>query len=193
MKKILFIATVIFFTSCKKERISETANQDDQKKYSEIVQSALLLKAKDAVGLQMSVPNQTKGKKVSRPLISTGSGSINYIPNGCGEGTIQFRSEGTGNSTTLGFQKQVTTFCINPVTGQVIGPVGGIGTAADGDKLYYEFAGAGIDPATGLMYQEYVFTGGTGRFIEATGNMTLLYTLNTPTNYEYTGKGIISF
>lgn len=194
MKKILIIAAaVVLLGSCKKEMISETANQNDQKKYAEMAQGALLLKAKDAASLQMSVPDQTKGKKVSRPLTSTGSGSISYIPNGCGDGTLQFRSEGTGNSTALGLQKQVTTFCINPATGQVIGSIGGVGTAANGDKLYYTLAGAGIDAASGFMYQEYIFTGGTGRFTEATGNMTLLYTVNTPVNYEYTGKGTIIF
>lgn len=194
MKKILIIAAaVMLFASCKKDMITETTNQDDLKKYAEMTSSALLLKANDGSGIQMSANKSNNGKSVTRPLKSTGSGTISYIPNGCGDGTLQFRSDGTGNSTALGLQQQVTTFCINPATGQVIGSIGGVGTAANGDKLYYSLAGAGIDPATGFMFQQYVFTGGTGRFTNATGNMTLLYTVNTPTNYEYTGEGSITF
>lgn len=55
---------------------------------------------------------------------------------------------------------------MDPVTGQGTSSIGGVGTAANGDKLNYSLAGAGF------MYQVYVFTGGTGRFIEATENMT---------------------
>lgn len=194
MKKILIIAAVaLLFGSCKKDMITETTNQDDLKKYAEMSSNALLLKAKDVTDLQMSSNKSNNAKRVTRPLKSTGSGTISYIPGGCGDGTLQFRSDGTGNSTALGLQTQVTTFCISMTTGQVIGAIGGVGTAANGDKLYYTLAGAGMDPATGFMFQQYVFTGGTGRFTEASGNMTLLYTVNTPTNYEYTGEGSITF
>jgi len=84
-------------------------------------------------------------------LKSTGSGTISFIPNGCGVGTLQFRSDGTGNSTALGLQKQVTTFCMDPVTGQGTSSIGGVGTAANGDKLNYSLAGGGINPATEFM------------------------------------------
>lgn len=194
MKKIFIIAAVaLLFGSCKKDMITETTNQDDLKKYAEMTSSALLLKANDGSGIQMSTNKSNNGKSVTRPLKSTGSGTISYIPNGCGDGTLQFRSDGTGNSTALGLQTQVTTFCISLTTGEVMGAIGGVGTAANGDKLNYSLVGAGMDPATGFMFQQYVFTGGTGRFTNATGNMTLLYTVKTPTNYEYTGEGSITF
>lgn len=192
MKKLLIIAAVVLFASCKKDTISETNNQDDLKKYAEMSSNAILLKAKDAAGLEMSANKSNNGKRVTRPLKSTGSGTISYIPGGCGDGTLKFKSVGTGNSTALGLQQQVTEFCMN-ASGQPISAIGGVGTAANGDKLYYALVGAGIDEATGFMFQEYVFTGGTGRFAEASGNMTLLYTVNTPTNYEYKGEGSITF
>ncbi len=192
MKKLLIIAAVVLFASCKKDTISETNNQDDLKKYAEMSSNAILLKAKDAAGLEMSANKSNNGKRVTRPLKSTGSGTISYIPGGCGDGTLKFKSVGTGNSTALGLQQQVTEFCMN-ASGQPISAIGGIGTAANGDKLYYALVGAGIDEATGFMFQEYVFTGGTGKFAEASGNMTLLYTVNTPTNYEYKGEGSITF
>lgn len=192
MKKLLIIAAVILFASCKKDTISETNNQDDLKKYAEMSSNAILLKAKDAAGIEMSAVKSNNGKRVTRPLKSTGSGTISYIPGGCGDGTLKFKSVGTGNSTALGLQQQVTEFCMN-ASGQPISAIGGVGTAANGDKLYYALVGAGIDEATGFMFQEYVFTGGTGKFAEASGNMTLLYTVNTPTNYEYKGEGSITF
>lgn len=192
MKKLLIIAAVILFASCKKDTISETNNQDDLKKYAEMSSNAILLKAKDAAGIEMSAVKSNNGKRVTRPLKSTGSGTISYIPGGCGDGTLKFKSVGTGNSTALGLQQQVTEFCMNAL-GQPISAIGGVGTAANGDKLYYALVGAGIDEATGFMFQEYVFTGGTGKFAEASGNMTLLYTVNTPTNYEYKGEGSITF
>ena len=172
--------------------VSETNNQDNLKKYAEMSSNAILLKAKDAAGIQMSATKSNNGKRVTRPLKSTGSGTISYIPNGCGDGTLKFKSVGTGNSTALGLQQQITEFCMNSL-GQPISAIGGVGTAANGDKLYYALVGAGIDEATGFMFQEYVFTGGTGKFAEASGNMTLLYTVNTPTNYEYKGEGSITF
>jgi hypothetical protein len=194
MKKILIIAAVaLLFGSCKKDTVTETTTQNDLKKYAEMTSSALLLKAKDVSDIQMSANKSNNAKRVTRPLKSTGSGTISYIPGGCGDGTLQFRSDGTGNSTALGLQTQVTTFCISLTTGQVIGAIGGVGTAANGDKLNYALVGAGMDPATGFMFQKYVFTGGTGRFAEATGDMTLLYSVNTPTNYKYTGEGSITF
>ncbi len=194
MKKILIVAAVaLLFGSCKKDTVTETTNQADLKKYAEISSSALLLKANDGSGIQMSANKSNNGKRITRPLKSKGSGTISYIPGGCGAGTLQFRSDGTGNSTALGLQTQVTTFCISLTTGQVIGAIGGVGTAANGDKLNYTLVGAGMDPPTGFMFQNYVFTGGTGRFADATGNMTLLYSVNTPTNYEYSGEGSITF
>jgi hypothetical protein len=193
MNKILiFAAAVMLFASCKKETITETTNQDDLKKYAEMSSSAILLKANDGSGIQMSANKSNNGKRVTRPLKSKGSGTISYIPNGCGDGTLKFKSVGTGNSTALGLQQQVTVFCMNSL-GQPISAIGGVGTAANGDKLYYALVGAGMDAATGFMFQQYVFTGGTGKFADATGNMTLLYTVNTPTNYEYTGEGSITF
>jgi len=193
MNKILiFAAAVMLFASCKKEMITETTNQDDLKKYAEMSSSAILLKANDGSGIQMSANKSNNGKRVTRPLKSKGSGTISYIPNGCGDGTLKFKSVGTGNSTALGLQQQVTEFCMNSL-GQPISAIGGVGTAANGDKLYYALVGAGMDAATGFMFQQYVFTGGTGKFTEASGNMTLLYTVNTPTNYEYTGEGSITF
>ncbi|GEM_PF-5717796 len=61
MKKILIIAAVVLLASCKKEMISETTNQDDLKKYAELANGALLLKANGESAMQMAVKDQTNG------------------------------------------------------------------------------------------------------------------------------------
>jgi hypothetical protein len=76
---------------------------------------------------------------------------------------------------------------------EIIAPVVGVGKAANGDELLYAFAGAGVDAETGFMFQYYIIVGGTGKFTNASGNMTLLYHVNTPTDFAYTGTGTISY
>ncbi len=195
MKRIqIFALALLFLSACQKQQESFSPAESDLtlKNYSEISNKALLLKTAQGLDLQMS-SSGNNGKQVTRPLTSTGSGNIYYIPDGCGDGTLKFQSVGTGNSSHLGRQEQTTSFCIDAATGGIISPIVGVGKAANGDILNYTFAGMGIDPATGLTYQDYIFSGGTGRFTNATGSVRLLYVVNDPTYYEYTGTGTITY
>lgn len=192
MKKlIIFSAFVIFFASCKKDMASDNLNQTDltMKKYASIADRALLAKSKEesSSGKRPDIVTE-KSKK----LKSFGSGTISYTPNGCGAETLQFNSDGTGNSTTLGFFTQKTTFCIG-ANNEVIGFIDGVATTGNGDQVFYRFIDTGTDPATEYVYQDYIFTGGTGKYEGATGNMTLLYHVNTPSHYSYTGTGTITY
>ncbi len=191
--KILALA-LLFLAACKEDRetISPSNSDLNLKNYSEITKKALLLKTAEGLDLQMSIAKSNNGKQVTRPLSSSGYGSISYIPDGCGSGTLKFQSVGTGNSSHLGRQEQTTSFCIDGATGMITTPIVGVGKAANGDELYYLFVGTGVN-AAGLTYQDYVFTGGTGKFVSATGNMQLLYSVNTHTNYVYTGTGSITY
>ncbi len=191
----IFALALLFLSACKKDQGNVGSVESDLtlKNYSEITNKALLLKTAEGLDLQMNSAKTNNGKQVTRPLTSSGSGTISYIPNGCGTGTLKFQSVGTGNSSHLGRQEQTTSFCIDGATGQIISPIVGVAKAANGDNLHYTFAGTGIDAATGLTYQDYIITGGTGKFATATGNMTLLYSVNTPTNYVYTGTGNITY
>ncbi|MEJ7693844.1 hypothetical protein [Daejeonella sp.] len=196
MKRIkIFALALLFLSACQKKQDSFSPAESDLtlKVYSEITNKALLLKTAQGVVLQMSTSKNINGTQVSRPLTSSGSGTISYIPNGCGTGTFKFQSVGTGHSSHLGRQEQTTSFCIDGATGQIISPVVGVGTAANGDELYYTFLGTGIDTATGFVYQDYIFSGGTGRFANATGSVRLLYSVNNSTSYEYTGTGTITY
>lgn len=193
MKKLLlFAAAVLLLNSCEKDQEYLTSGQSGAtlKKYAELSAKAL---ANASGGAVTASAGQGLGRQVSIPFKSSGSGTIAYTPDGCGSGTLRVRSDGTGNSTQLGLLTQVTDFCVDAATGFPIGPITGVGTAANGDKLYYTFIGGGIDEATGYTYQDYVFSGGTGRFAGASGTLRLLYSVRTPTNYSYTGTGTISY
>ena len=181
-------------SACEKEKdsISPTDSELTLKNYSEITKKALLLKTAESLDLQMGSSQSNNRKQVTRPLTSSGSGTISYIPGVCGPSTLKFQSIGTGNSSHLGRQEQTTSFCIDGA-GQITTPIVGVGKAANGDLLNYLFAGAGEDAATGLPYQDYKFSGGTGRFTNASGSVRLLYSVNELTYYEYTGTGSITY
>lgn len=193
MKRNLIIAVVlVLLASCKKEMISDSADQNDLKAYAVMATDAMLMKSKDKSDKNDNDDkDKSKHKTVSKDFKIRGSGNINYLPNGCGEGTLQFRSVGVGNASYFGNLQQVTEFCINMATGEPMGPINGVGTMPNGDKLFYSLIGAGTDAATGYMFQEYIFTDGTGKYENASGSFTLLYNVNNPSNYEYTGTGII--
>lgn len=202
MKRILiFAALILFLASCKKEMGLENSEQPilSPKQYAQMTDDALLAKSKES----KSEDKYDKGKEndndkdhdklKTKSLISSGSGTIAYTPDGCGAGTLRFNSNGTGNSTVLGFFTQQITFCISMSTGQVISAITGVGTTPSGDKLYYSFTGTGVDTATGFTYQDYIITGGTGKYVRATGSTRLLYDINEPNAYRYTGTGTITY
>jgi len=194
MKKVLiFAAVILFMASCKKEMGLENSDQAllSPKEYAKMTEDALLAKSKEAK------PDDKKdndnGKLKTKSLISSGSGTIAYTPDGCGPGTLRFNSNGTGNSTVLGFFTQQITFCLSMTTGQFLTAITGVGTTPNGDKLYYTFVGQGVDVATGFTYQDYVITGGTGKYASASGATRLLYDINEADAYRYTGTGTITF
>lgn len=192
----IFALALLFLSACQKEQESISPAESDLtlKSYSEITKKALLLKTAEGLDLQMSSSGNNNGKQVTRPFTSTGSGTISYLPEErCGPGNYKFISVGTGNSSHLGRQQQTTSFCINLATQQILTIPVGEGKAANGDLLNYTFVGAGLISPGGLMYQDYIFTKGTGRFANATGSVRLVYTVNDPTYYEYTGTGTITY
>lgn len=194
MKKVLiFAAVILFMASCKKEMSLENSAQPEltAKQYAKMTEDALFAKSKESNGENK---NADKGKgKSSKVLKSSGSGTIAFTPGNCGAGTVNFNSNGSGNSTVIGTFTQQITFCFNGSNGQPITPIIGVGTTPNGDKIFYAFAGQEIDAATGFMYQDYIITGGTGKFDGAGGATRLLYDINEPTAYRYTGTGTITF
>lgn len=198
MKKIILVVTaVIFLASCEKNTAPSSSNQSDSdvKTYSEIAAKAAIdLFKTEKINKNGDDKNKEdkNEKSETKKIKITGSGNINYVLNGCGNGTLQFQSSGSATSTFLGSISQKTSFCIDSATGQAMGAITGTATTHNGDKLYYSLTGMGIDPATGLTYQDYSFTGGTGKYAGATGSMTLVYDVFTPATFHYDGTGSIT-
>ena len=203
MKRILiFAAFILIISSCKKDITGESAPPAGLtvKEYAQITDNALLAKSKESPSDKTdkgddkdnNKDDKDHSKYVTKALISSGSGTIAYTPGGCGAGTLRFNSTGSATSTVLGSVLQETTFCIDMITGQIASAITGVGTTKKGDKVFYTFVGTGVDAATGFEYQDYVFTGGTGKYTGATGTLHLLYHINEPNKYAYTGTGSIT-
>ena len=84
-----------------------------------------------------------------------------------------FEFDAIGNATHMG-----TSFLFTPLSEVVLATgaqtAAGTITAANGDQLNWELAGTAIPNADGdfQLVGEYTITGGTGRFIGATGGGT---------------------
>ncbi len=204
MKKILLFITLITFmvTSCEKDAANSSKQADlvqvdpNAAKYAEAVNKAVLnLLSVDKVNKDNGKDDDNKGKDKlkTKDFKIQGSGAITYVPNACGTGTLKFKSTGEAKSNLLGKVDQKTTFCLDAATQQILTLPSGVAEDKDGNKLNYSLAGMGIDAATGFTYQIYAISGGTGEYKNATGSMTLLYHVFTPTNFEYTGKGTMTF
>jgi len=196
MKRILILAAfILIISSCKKDITGESAPLGGLtvKEYAQITDNALLAKSKESTSDKNDKgDDKDHSKYVTKALISSGSGTIAYTPGGCGAGTLRFNSTGSATSTVLGSVLQETTFCTDMITGQIASAITGVGTTKKGDKVFYTFVGTGVDAATGFEYQDYVFTGGTGKYTGATGTLHLLYHINEPNKYAYTGTGSIT-
>ena len=207
MKKILLFITVItLLVSCEKQRGTDTSKQAEgiqadasAGKYAEIVNNAVSnYFSRQKINKDKGSENSGKDNNSGRVLQTksfkiTGSGAIVYVSEGCAAGLVQFTSSGTAKANVLGTMDQKTAFCMDPVTQEIPTPPSGTATTKEGDMLFYVLTGMGVDTATGFIYQNYVFTSGTGEYSNVTGTMTLLYNVFEPTNFAYTGTGTISY
>jgi hypothetical protein len=79
-------------SACEKENdsISPADSELTLKNYSEITKKALLLKTAEGLDLQMGSSQSNNRKQVTRPLTSSGSGTISYISGVRGPSTLKF-------------------------------------------------------------------------------------------------------
>jgi hypothetical protein len=101
----------------------------------------------------------------------------------------------TGTGTHLGnFTGAGTLFFSLQEDGMILGEGMQTLTAANGDTLDTEFSGL-LDPETGAATVEFIITGGTGRFEDATGEFTAdVQTVNqAPPTFTFTVNGNISY
>ena len=96
--------------------------------------------------------------------------------------------EYTGQATHLGRFTRTEYFFLDEA-GRVFGWM--VYTAADGDQLWLDFDGQFISPTTAVG--AYEFTGGTGRFVDATGTAYFEAVLGDQGHVEVTFDGSIRY
>jgi hypothetical protein len=87
-----------------------------------------------------------------------------------------------GYATQLGKFSREEVLLLNPVTGSAVGTI--VFTAANGDQLSGVVTAQFTSPTT--LVATYTFTGGTGRFADATGEAQAL--LSTPDGAHFTAE-----
>jgi hypothetical protein len=131
-----------------------------------------------------------------RPFSLSGTGIAIPILDGNGN-VVGAEPTGSGNATHLGMftntgKVQFTPDASNP---NILHPSGGgVFTAANGDKLNFVIVNGALDLTTGIGTGDFAFTGGTGRFANATGQTSGVIEQNVITGaYELTMVGNINY
>lgn len=131
-----------------------------------------------------------------RPFSFSGGGVAVPILNEAGQ-PIGIDVTGSGNGTHLGFFTTLgkVFFSPHPTDPTQIIPSGeAILTAADGDKLVFVVADGSQSLVTGIGTGHFSFTGGTGRFANATGTISYVVEQNFATGaYTITAVGSIDY
>ena len=179
MKNKLFIAAcaLAFATSCNKA--TNTA-----------IPTATTTNTVENADLQSTAMSKSSG----RPFKGTLSYSINTslgLPCNCGPLATVGDFEGTGTVTHMGLLKAKNKTCVAPIiiSGNYVGNQVTVQcasfVAANGDEIYcnipsYNLMFTANGTATGTLEAE--FTGGTGRFVNATGSFsgTMTVPLSNP-------------
>ena len=114
----------------------------------------------------------------SVPFKGRGEGAIvGSVPHPAG---VLVRVHAEGEATQLGRFSRDESVLLNPTTGSIAGTV--VFVAANGDQLSGVLAGQFTSATT--VAGTYTFTGGTGRFENATGEAD--FSLSTPDGVHFT-------
>ena len=106
-----------------------------------------------------------------RPFSLNGTGIAVPIIDGNGN-IVGAEPTGSGNATHLGQFTNTgrVSFTPDAANPTILHPAGGgVFTAANGDKLNFVIVTGALDLTTGIGTGDFEFTGGTGRFANATG------------------------
>jgi len=131
-----------------------------------------------------------------RPFSLNGTGIAVPIVDGNGN-VIGAEPTGSGNATHLGKFTNTGKVSFTPDASNpnILHPSGGgVFTAANGDKLNFVIISGALDLTTGIGTGDFEFTGGTGRFANATGRTSGVIQQNVITGaYELTLVGNIDY
>ena len=130
-------------------------------------------------------PFSLNGKGIAVPILDANGNVIGAEPTG------------SGNATHLGMFTNTGHVDFTPDTSNptILHPSGGgTFTAANGDKLNFVIVSGALDLTTGIGTGDFAFTGGTGRFANATGHTSGVIQQNVVTGaYELTLVGSIDY
>ena len=130
-------------------------------------------------------PFSLNGKGIAVPIIDDHGNIVGAEPTGSGNATHLGMFTNTGR---VNFTPDATNPNILHPTG------GGVFTAANGDKLNFIILNGALDLTTGIGTGDFGFTGGTGRFANATGQVSGVIEQNVVTGaYELTMVGNIDY
>jgi hypothetical protein len=131
-----------------------------------------------------------------RPFSANGKGIAIPIFDGSGN-VVGAEPSGSGYSTHLGMFTNTgkVNFTVDANNPNILHPTGGgVFTAANGDKLNFVIVNGALDLTTGIGTGDFAFTGGTGRFTNATGHTSTVIEQNVITGaYEMTLVGNIDY
>jgi len=131
-----------------------------------------------------------------RPFSANGKGIAIPIFDGNGN-VVGAEPTGSGYSTHLGMFTNTgkVNFTPDASNSNILHPTGGgVFTAANGDKLNFVIVNGALDLTTGIGTGDFAFTGGTGRFTNATGHTSTVIEQNVVTGaYEMTLVGNIDY
>src|ERR1041384_1468889 len=131
-----------------------------------------------------------------RPFSANGTGIAVPILDGNGN-VIGAEPTGSGNATHLGLFTNTGKVSFTPDASNpnILHPSGGgVFTAANGDKLNFVIISGALDLTTGIGTGDFAFTGGTGRFANATGLTSGVIQQNVVTGaYELSLVGNIDY
>jgi hypothetical protein len=136
-----------------------------------------------ALALFACITQGTAAKEL--PMKGSGSGIITSLtpgPNG-----VEITAVGTGDATYLGKFTREENILLDPNNGTVTGTI--VFTAADGSELNCDLAGAFTGANT--LAGTYTFTGGTGRFENASGVAYFSIVQSDPANFTFAFAGTI--
>ena len=160
MKKLIVLILIGFFMGCNDDVIKED-QPDDTLKSGKIIERNLVLR-----NLQGSFTYEANPGNEECPLIG-----------------ITF---GTGNATHLGKINFQHKYCCNE-TGYPLFYIEGCVVAANGDKFFTMVTEEWVDE-DGLNHQHSEITGGTGRFEDCTGELTMIVSVDW-VNMSFTAEG----
>ena len=131
-----------------------------------------------------------------RPFSANGTGIAVPIIDDNGN-IVGAKPTGSGNATHLGLFTNTGEVSFTPDANNptILHPSGGgVFTAANGDKLNFVIVSGALDLTTGIGTGDFAFTGGTGRFANATGHTSGVIQQNVVTGaYELTLVGNIDY